>query len=259
MNIEHLILIGYLFGPEYSGWNLEFSAALLLGFVGSLHCAGMCGPIAIALPLNNQSWFARISGGLLYNIGRTITYAVLGAVLGLAGMGLALGGMQQWISIILGAVMIMAVLIPRMGAAGNKLAILTDSLTVRLKNPFVKLFRIRTYRSLFIIGLLNGLLPCGLVYIALAGALVMSRVYEGAFYMIFFGIGTIPMMLAISVAGNILSRNLRKNLSKAIPVFIILLGILFILRGLNLGIPYISPKLIQKGEKATMECCQPKN
>lgn len=231
----------------------------MLGLVGSLHCAGMCGPIAIALPLNNQSWFARISGGLLYNTGRTITYGLLGAIFGLAGMGLALGGMQQWVSIILGTFMILAVIIPRLGAAGKRMASFTDRLTGQLKKPFIKLFRMRTYSSLFIIGLLNGFLPCGLVYIALAGALVMSQVHEGALYMIFFGIGTIPMMLAISVAGNILSQKLRQKLSKVIPLFIILLGILFILRGLNLGIPYISPKLSQEGDKATMECCHPKN
>jgi len=244
---------------EFGIWNLEFSAALLLGFVGSLHCAGMCGPIAIALPLNNKSWFSRISGGLLYNFGRTITYGLLGAIVGLAGLGLALGGLQQWVSIILGALMILAVVIPRLGAAGKKLSQVSDSLTGHLKKPFVKLFRMRTYSSLFIIGLLNGFLPCGLVYIALAGALVMSHVHEGALYMIFFGIGTIPMMLAISIAGNILSLKLRQKLSKVIPIVIVLLGILFILRGLNLGIPYISPKLEKQGEKATMECCKPKN
>jgi uncharacterized protein len=218
----------------------------------------MCGPIAIALPLSNQSWFARISGGLLYNTGRIITYALLGAIFGLAGMGLALGGLQQWVSIILGSVMILSVIIPRIFGAGNKMTLFTDKISGLLKKPFVKLFRIRTYSSLFFIGLLNGFLPCGLVYIALAGALVMSRVYEGAFYMIAFGLGTIPMMLAISIAGNIISQKLRKKLSKAIPLFIILLGILFILRGLNLGIPYLSPKLSNDGEKATMECCQPK-
>ena len=244
---------------EVGIWNLEFSAALLLGFVGSLHCAGMCGPIAVALPLNNRSWFARISGGLLYNAGRTITYGILGAIFGLAGLGLALGGLQQWVSIIIGAVMILAVVIPRLGAAGKKITSLGDSITSHLKKPFVKLFHVKTYGSLFIIGLLNGFLPCGLVYIALAGALVMSHVHEGALYMIFFGIGTIPMLLAISIAGNILSQRVRQRFSAAIPVFIILLGILFILRGLNLGIPYISPKINQQGEKTTMECCDPKN
>lgn len=230
----------------------------MLGLVGSLHCAGMCGPIALALPLNNQSWFARISGGLLYNLGRTLTYGLLGLIFGFAGMGLALGGAQQWVSIILGALMILAVLIPRIGGAGKKVAGMADKLTGAIKKPFIRLFKLKTYRSLFFIGLLNGFLPCGLVYIALAGALVMSKYYEGALYMVFFGLGTIPMLLAISVAGNVISQKLRHKLTKAIPFIIILLGILFILRGLNLGIPYISPKIVDNGEKATMECCKPK-
>jgi uncharacterized protein len=238
---------------------LEYLSALLLGLLGSLHCAGMCGPVAVALPLNNQSWFARISGGLLYNGGRTFTYAALGTVFGLAGMGIALGGVQQWVSVVIGSFMILAVLIPRLGSSGKKISLLTDSFSGLLKKPFVMLFRVRTPGSLFMIGLLNGFLPCGLVYIALASALLMSRVYEGTLYMVSFGIGTIPMMMAISIAGNILSLKLRKKLSKVIPAFIILLGLLFILRGLNLGIPYISPKLSQQDEKTTMDCCQPKN
>ena len=230
----------------------------MLGLVGSLHCAGMCGPITIALPLNNRSWFSRISGGLLYNFGRTVTYGLLGAIFGLAGMGLALVGLQQWVSIILGVIMILSILIPRLGNIGKRIAGTTEKLTDNLKKPLIRLFKLRTYRSLFLIGLLNGFLPCGLVYIAVAGALVMSEYYQGALYMIFFGLGTIPMLLAISVAGNVISQKLRSRLTKAIPFIVILLGILFILRGLNLGIPYISPKIVNEGEKAIMECCHPK-
>jgi sulfite exporter TauE/SafE len=243
---------------EFGFWNLEFAAAFMLGLVGSLHCAGMCGPIALALPMNNQSWISRISGGLLYNLGKIITYGLLGTIFGLAGMGFFLGGIQQWVSIILGALMILAVLIPRVGGVGRNLAGAADKLTGAVKKPFIRLFKLKTYRSLFFIGLLNGFLPCGLVYIALAGALIMSKYYEGALYMVFFGFGTVPMLLAISVAGNIISQKLRHKLAKAIPFIIILLGILFILRGLNLGIPYISPKITNTGEKTTMECCKPK-
>lgn len=238
---------------------MDYISALVLGLVGSLHCAGMCGPIALALPLSNESWFARISGGLLYNTGRTITYALLGAIFGLAGMGIALGGLQQWASIGLGIIMVLSVIIPWLSMKGEALNKIIDRFTGLFKKPLAKMFRVRTYRSLFIIGILNGFLPCGLVYIALAGALVTGEYLEGSIYMIFFGLGTIPMMLAISLAGNFISGKLRARLSKIIPVFIILLGILFILRGLNLGIPYISPKLSQQGEKATMECCQSKN
>jgi hypothetical protein len=238
---------------------MELFSALFLGLLGSLHCAGMCGPIAVALPLNSQSWFSRILGGLLYNIGRTITYILLGAVFGLAGMGLALGGMQQWTSVIVGIIMILSVLIPRL-APLNKLFIkATGPFTGNLKKAFGRLFKERTFTSLFSIGILNGFLPCGLVYIALAGALVMSHFYQGALYMLLFGIGTIPVMLAISMAGHLISQKFRQRLGRIIPYFIVLLGFLFILRGMNLGIPYVSPKLSQEGDKATMECCKPKN
>jgi len=237
---------------------LEYLEAFLLGLVGSLHCAGMCGPIAVALPLNNESWFTRITGGLLYNTGRTITYAFLGAVLGLAGMGLSLGGLQQWASILLGIAMILAILVPRLGAVSKPVYRLSDFIAGILKKPFSSLFRTKTYRSLFVIGLLNGFLPCGLVYIALAGALVMSHAAGGALYMALFGLGTAPMLLVISLAGNILSQKLRARLSKVIPVFIVMLGIIFILRGLNLGIPYLSPKIDKANDQAVIECCESK-
>lgn len=237
---------------------MEYISALLVGLVGSLHCAGMCGPIAIAIPLNNKTWLSRISGTLLYNVGRTLTYAILGAIFGLAGLGLALGGLQQWVSIALGALMILSVLIPKVGALGRNLTSFSGLVTSRIKKLFGRFFRIRSYSSLFILGILNGFLPCGLVYIALAGALLMSQVYEGALYMVFFGLGTIPMMMALSLAGNLISSKFRAKLSKVIPYFIILLGLVFILRGLNLGIPYLSPKMEKSDTGSTIECCEPK-
>jgi sulfite exporter TauE/SafE len=219
----------------------------------------MCGPIAIALPLDNRTWYSRISGGLLYNSGRTLTYGFLGAIFGLAGMGLALGGLQQWVSIAVGIIMVLSVLIPGMAAIKPGLNKLIDPLTSGLKKAFGKFLTRKNYSSLFTLGILNGFLPCGLVYIALAGALVTSNLYEGTIYMLLFGLGTIPMMLAISLAGSLISLKLRTRLSRVIPYFIVLLGILFILRGLNLGIPYISPKLTHQNDKTTMECCKPKN
>jgi len=237
---------------------MEYLSALLVGLIGSLHCAGMCGPIAIAIPLDNQNWFTRLTGTLLYNIGRTITYALLGAIFGLAGLGLALGGLQQWVSIALGTLMILGVLIPKVGALGKGVTRISSLLTTRVKRLFGKYFTVRSYPSLFILGVLNGFLPCGLVYIALAGALVMSQVYQGALYMVFFGLGTIPMMMALSLAGNVVSFRLRGRLSKVLPYFIILLGLVFILRGMNLGIPYVSPKLNKTDAGPAMECCHPK-
>lgn len=238
---------------------MELYSALVLGLIGSLHCAGMCGPIAIALPLSKDSWVSRIAGGLSYNIGRTLTYVLLGAIFGLVGMGLALGGLQQATSILAGSVMVLSVLIPAIGNLNNKFNRIIDPLATSLKRAFSRLFSKKSMSSLFLLGILNGFLPCGLVYMALAGALVMSHILEGALYMLLFGLGTIPMLLAISLAGNMISQKFRRSLSRIIPYLIALLGILFILRGLNLGIPYVSPKLDQQGNKTTMECCQPKN
>lgn len=188
-----------------------------------------------------------------------MTYGLLGAIFGLAGMGLALGGLQQWVSIAVGVVMVLSVLIPGMASTNPGLNKLIDPLTARLKKAFGKFLTRRNYSSLFSLGILNGFLPCGLVYIALAGALVTGNVYQGTLYMLLFGLGTIPMMLAISLAGNLISARIRTRLSRIIPYFIVLLGIIFILRGSNLGIPYLSPKLTNQSDKTTMECCHPKN
>jgi sulfite exporter TauE/SafE len=232
---------------------MEYISALVLGLLGSFHCIGMCGPIAIALPLKQESWFERISSGLTYNIGRTITYGILGAIFGLLGKGIAVGGLQQWASIGIGVIMILSVIFPVLFRNIN-IESATYKMVGRTKKLFGKMFSIRSYGSLFVIGILNGFLPCGLVYIAIAGAIVLGSIEQGVIYMIAFGLGTIPIMLSLSVLGNVVSMKFRKKVSKIIPFFIILIGILFILRGLNLGIPYVSPKL-DKSDGTKMECC----
>lgn len=216
--------------------------ALILGLMGSFHCVGMCGPIAIALPLNNNTWLTRISGSLIYNSGRTLSYAFMGAVFGLVGMGLKMSGLQQWISILMGIIMILSVLLPALFQKSHFYEKSINRFTQFLKNHFHRLFMIRSYTSLFTIGILNGFLPCGLVYIAIAGALATGDIINGTFFMVLFGIGTIPMLFVLNIAGNIVSARFRTAIRKIIPVFIIIIGILFILRGMNLGIKYISPK-----------------
>lgn len=215
--------------------------AIVLGLMGSFHCIGMCGPIALALPLNNTSWFTRIIGALLYNIGRAITYALMGAVFGILGEGLQLGGFQRWISIAMGTIMILAIVFPALFRGSGKLDKYLYGYNTRLKKRFGVLFNQRSYSSLLIIGLLNGLLPCGLVYMALAGAIATGGVSSGALFMFIFGLGTLPMLLLLSLAGNVVSESFKASINKIIPYVIVIIGILFILRGLNLGIPFISP------------------
>lgn len=220
---------------------MEFIAALTLGLLGSFHCVGMCGPIALALPLGRESWFTKIIGAILYNLGRTITYGLMGALFGLFGQGLVLAGFQDVISIALGTIMILSVFFPLLFSKTRSIESYIASFTGNLKESLRKLFARNSYPSLFFIGILNGLLPCGLVYMAIAGALATGNVISGTLFMLLFGLGTAPMMFGISVISSSVSVIVRNKIRKVIPVFIVLLGIIFILRGLNLGIKYISP------------------
>lgn len=227
--------------------------ALILGFMGSFHCAGMCGPIAIALPLHGNTVPQKIYGATLYNLGRTLTYGIMGAVFGLLGQGIQLIGFQQKVSVIMGALMIISVIFPAIFKNQYRMDKSWFSFVGKLKNTIGKMFSIRSFSSLFLIGLLNGLLPCGLVYMAIAGAIGTGEIVLGSLYMILFGLGTIPMMLSISLAGNVMSLAIRNKINKLIPVLVVVVGIFFILRGLSLGIPYLSPpkqKIEQKFEKS---------
>lgn len=220
---------------------------------------GMCGPIAIGIPLHKDNWFMKISGGLLYNTGRIITYGILGALFGLLGRGIQLAGLQQWASIGLGIVMILSVVFPFLFKEKIQIDKIFTGYASRLIGSFRKLFTKSSLGSLFLIGLLNGLLPCGLVYMAIAGAINTNDVMMGVAFMVVFGIGTTPALLAVSLVGNVISLNFRNKVKRIIPVFIVILGILFILRGMNLGIPYISPKThkleVQKEMKIGEPCC----
>ncbi|RUT79397.1 sulfite exporter TauE/SafE family protein [Ancylomarina longa] len=242
---------------------MVYLSALTLGLLGSFHCVGMCGPIAIAIPLKTNSWLARISGGVLYNVGRAITYAIMGAFFGLLGRGMVMSGFQQWVSVIMGAIMILSVITPSIYKNRFNSSKGVFSYVGKVKVSLGKLFTQRSYTSLFLIGLLNGLLPCGLVYFAIAGAIATGSSVSGSLFMFVFGLGTIPMLLAVSLVGNMITLELRKKITRLIPYAIVFIGILFILRGLSLGIPYLSPpakKLVvppmQTGQAVqTPSCC----
>ena len=236
---------------------MDLFTALTIGLIGSLHCAGMCGPIAIALPLAKAGWPKKAAGGLVYNLGRIITYGGLGAIFGLLGRGIKLAGLQQWASITIGIIMIITVLFPFIFRKGIKIDNLFSGYAGRLTGSFRKLFSVHSFGSLFLLGILNGLLPCGLVYVAIAGAINTNDVLLGIAFMMLFGLGTAPMLLGISLAGNLISMGLMKKISKIVPAFIVILGILFILRGMSLGIPYISPKADKLEVKQEMKTGEP--
>jgi len=233
----------------------EIYAAFLVGLVGSLHCIGMCGPIVIALPVPDSSNISFFTGRILYNLGRVVTYSFLGAVLGLAGSKIALAGAQQLVSIILGIIILIAVLLPQKYKNYFAQNYLIQKLAQPLKSNIGVLFKKGTFSAMFLIGILNGFLPCGLVYVALAGAIASGDAISGAAVMILFGFGTVPAMFVASVFGKFINIGIRTKIRKAIPVLAILLAFIFILRGMNLGIPYISPKLTTQSEVTSkMEC-----
>lgn len=221
---------------------LEVIAPLMLGLMGSFHCVGMCGPIALVLPLRGRSWFFRIFNGVAYNLGRTVTYGLMGFVFGLAGASLSLAGFQRKVSIAMGIIMIFTVVIPWIFGGSFSAENLGTPVFNRIRGPLNRLMQSGTTGALFLIGLLNGLLPCGLVYVALAGAIGTGSLTGSVVFMVIFGLGTLPLLLMVSLAGNTVGKTLRARINQLIPIVVILVGILFILRGLNLGIPYISPR-----------------
>lgn len=217
--------------------------AFTIGLLGSFHCLGMCGPIALALPVRDAASLRRWLGRLSYNLGRITTYALLGGLLGTLGQGLAIAGFQQSVSVLLGVLLILGVVMPATLVHRLNPNHRIARLIGRVKKSMQRLFAVRTYPAMFGLGTLNGLLPCGLVYVGLAGALATGLATEGAAYMAAFGLGTLPMMLGVSFLGQRVSVPLRNRIRKALPVLVSLVGILFILRGLSLDIPYVSPVL----------------
>lgn len=220
---------------------MDFITPLTIGLIGSFHCIGMCGPIVVALPLKKHNLISKISGAVLYNSGRVITYSILGILFGLLGQGIHMAGFQQWTSILLGVAMIISVLFPFFFREKITIGNLFTGFSARLITRLRKLFTDRSYFSLLMIGLLNGLLPCGLVYVAIAGAIGSGTVLSGAIFMMLFGIGTIPLLLVATLASDAIGQRVRSKMQKVVPYFVFLIGVLFILRGMSLGIPFVSP------------------
>jgi len=217
-------------------------SGLVLGFLTSFHCIGMCGPIALALPLHGANKIQKLFGGILYNFGRTTTYVIFGFILGLFGQGLGALGFQRWVSIIAGILMIATVLSPSLFKSNFSSQGIFNSLLSKVIGALKKLFSTRSYGSLYLIGLLNGLLPCGPLYMAFIMSAGTGNAFTAVIFMMMFGLGTIPLLFTITILGNFISLSVRNRINNFLPILIVLIGVLFILRGLNLGIPYLSPK-----------------
>jgi len=233
-------------------------SALVLGFLGSLHCLGMCGPIAFMLPLDSKNTWRKGLQLSLYHLGRLTSYALMGLAFCLVGKSLQLFGVQQKLSIGIGVVMILVVLVPSRYLGRLSLTRPVYAWVGKVKSGLGAALKKRTPDTFLTIGFLNGFLPCGLVYISLFGAIAMNNPWQGSLYMLLFGLGTVPLMTSVVYVGGLFGRKARNGIRKLVPVFVVIIGCLFILRGLGLGIPYVSPKAITpEMVSADMECHQP--
>lgn len=217
-----------------------FLSALILGLLGSFHCIGMCGPIAFMLPVDRKNPVKQFFQILSYHFGRLFTYSLIGLLFGLLGKGFYFFGFQQQLSIGVGILMILVVMLPKTFQKYN-FSKPIHKLVMKVKSSLGKELKKKGNDTFFTIGFLNGFLPCGLVYMAVFGALATTNAFSGSLYMFIFGLGTIPLMTIIVYVGNFTNGLARKRIQQVIPYVVIFIGVLFILRGLGLGIPYVSP------------------
>lgn len=218
-----------------------FITAFSLGILSSMHCVGMCGPLALALPLDRSSKNRMYMGIFVYHFGKILAYSILGMIIGLFGKHLPLAASQQRLSIFAGAFIIIFALYPLL----FKRSAFIQTQVFKIMQPIQKALaqRIKTKRTstLFSIGILNGFLPCAMVYMALVGALTTGNFIDSTLFMIVFALGTFPAMLGLQILGASIGQKLRYKIQSYIPYIIIAIGVFFILRGMGLGIEFVSP------------------
>lgn len=216
-------------------------SALVLGFLGSFHCIGMCGPIALSLPVAHLKGYRKLIGILVYNSGRVLTYTAAGLLFGVVGLSFKFVGWQQWLSIVLGSILIVIFLIQIFPSVKTGRLFSFSKWNQWVTRQLVPLFRKGPRRNLFLIGLLNGMLPCGMVYVALAGAMATGNIMYSSVFMAGFGAGTLPAMIMASYAAGFITAPVRNKIRKALPYMFAVMGVLLILRGLDFHIPLVSP------------------
>lgn len=212
-------------------------SALVLGLASSLHCVGMCGPLIMSVPVQHLPNGKKLAGIVLYQVGRIAVYGLLGLVAGMIGWRMYVAGWQQIFSIVMG-VLILLMLSGQFFL--NKLhgAHWLNQKIAKLMSWSLKQ---HSYSGMFLMGVANGLLPCGMVYIAITGAMATTSISGAILFMLFFGLGTLPALVSLAFWGSKLSWQTRQSMRKLVPYVVVLTAILLIIRGLNLNIPYVSP------------------
>lgn len=245
--------------------NLIALTGLILGLSSNLHCIGMCGPIALAIPVNRKSTLSIIRDSLFYNLGRIATYTIMGLLVGAIGLSVNSLGALQWLSIVAG---ILLIVFAWRKYLSRWLPVIHIDFGIHtwFSRSMGKLLRSTNPFKLPLLGMLNGLLPCGMVFLALGNAILGGNFLSSALAMFAFGLGTLPGMMLVTIMANKLSPTIRMNMLKAVPLVLTLVGAMIVVRGMNLGIPYLSPKIEKIVESSSneaetsvnMSCCHQK-
>ncbi len=209
-----------------------------IGLAGGLHCVGMCGPLVLAtsnLPFRKRWKWISYRG--IYQLGRMFSYGILGILIASIGQIFALGGWQNILSISLGLLLLLAYFGPHY--LRNNLRSGWGRWLNALKSRMGLLLKKQSFSSQISLGFLNGLLPCGLVYLGLATAALSVNILEGFWVMFAFGAGTLPWLLAVLVAGSVGGFAFRKHLAKATPYLALAISILLILRGFDIHVMHM--------------------
>jgi len=221
-----------------------FEIGFLMGLLGSIHCIGMCGPLVLALPMGSKTKVQEWGTLFLYHFGKMTSYGLLGIIFGLFGSQLPLLGVQENLSIVMGGAMIIYVLYVFVIKPKQKRVLMQfHFIQSFIINKLGILFKLQNDFAFYLIGFLNGLLPCGMVYLALTSALATQNFIHGGALMVFFGLGTMPALIMVSLGGKYFGIVFRQKVQSLLPLLIFSMGLLLILRGMNLGIPFISPHL----------------
>lgn len=224
--------------------NNFLEIGFFMGLLGSVHCIGMCGPLVMALPILHLNSVQKVMATVLYHLGKIMTYGILGVLIGLFGKQIPLYNLQQHLSIVIGGLMLVYVLWvfylhPKRSLGYFKI----DWIQKPIVGALGKLLKQNKVGSFLFIGLLNGLLPCGMIYLALGSAWTHQSVLQSGLFMVFFGVGTLPALLVVAFGGQLMGFAFRQKIQKALPFMLFSMGVLLILRGMNLGIPYVSPMI----------------
>ncbi len=218
-------------------------SAFILGLFGSLHCAAMCGPLMLGLSAKNYSFF----GFIIHHIGRWIGYIGLAFLFYTIVSPLYIFELQQYVALLSGVLLILFGLKSYIAPINRLVEKLSTSISARMQN-------IEVNRSAnLILGVMNGLLPCGLSFSAAILSVNSGSYATSALYMVLFGLGTLPVLLGISYLPKLGKAGLVKQINLWLPKVMLLVGFLLIVRSAGLGIPYLSPDYNVETEK--MECC----